>query len=453
MNLKMLSAICAFSLSAALSAQSIVLPNKPSKAEKTAAAELSEHLTKMLGRKVAVTNESKPGVLPRIYVGNTKFAGKKKFDLEAWQIRTKGKNALILQGGNPNGILYAAWELLEQNGVLWMDEETTYIPKKKALTWKANWNISGKPAFAIRGIYSYLKEGHLRKPNYLFQMRNRLNMVARVPGYELAPTFGSPGHCHTYAAYTKDWKGKETECFAMNKSGKRLPPAGNQIHGQICFTNPKTLQLFAKKLREYIKTDRANGHYTNYYDVSQNDNSDECYCTNCQNAIKRYKSFGGLILEFTNKLAENIAKDYPEVKIQMFAYHTAAKVPVNIKAHKNVIVRIPLMGAEFLGVQTRDTSRPLTHPNNKQDLAILLGWQKIATIAIWDYWIMFKNNGIASFHNTIAKNIRFISEDHGSDFATFASNSDREYPSFLQTLSHLVFISGVSVSGSQPSCR
>ena len=413
MKLKHISILCMIGLSAGLTAQSIILPDQPALTEKTAAEELSEHLEKMLGKPIPVTSESKPGAAPRIYVGNTAFAGKKNFEPEAWQIKAKGKDALILQGGLPRGILYAAWEFLEQNGILWMDEESTYIPKKKELVWEKDLDLSGKPAFRIRGVYSYNKGGYPQRiPNNIFYARNKYNLYNEPPNetmnkYGITRTTGSPDSCHTYIFYSEDWKGEDAECFAMNKEGKRVPPNKAQTHGQICFTNPRTLQLITEKLRKYIKEDRAKGIYAEMYDISQNDNSEECYCPPCHAAIKKYGSFGGLILEFTNKIAENMEKDYPEIKIRTFAYHTSAKVPSNIRGHKNVIVQIALMGAEFLGVQTRDIARPLTHPNNKKDMETFIGWSKIANIAIWDYWLIWKSGGITLFNKTIAENIRF----------------------------------------------
>ena len=400
-------------LSHSLFALSIVLPKQPSVTEKTAADELSKHLSEMTGKNVPVTSEAKPGPAPRIYVGNTALAGKQTFSPEAWKIEAKSKNILLLQGGDPRGILYAAWEFLERSGVIWMDEEYTCLPRKKEITWAEDWKVSGKPAFALRDIFAYQKELDRRGPHRLWKARNRLNMncevfshLKDVAKFGQTPAFGSPGPCHTHAAYSKDWKGKETECYALDKNGKRLPPSPDQTRGQVCLTNPETVRLFAKKLREYIRTDRENGIHTNYYDVSMNDNNDECQCPGCQSAKKQYGSYGGVALYFTNKLAEEMEKDHPEIKLQMFAYHTSAAVPANIKAHKNVIVRIALMGAEFLGVETRDTARPLTHPNNKQDRDRFLGWSGIAAIAVWDYWIMYRNNGITLFHKAIAENIR-----------------------------------------------
>lgn len=400
-------------LSNSVFALSIVIPEQPSVTEKTAAEELSKHLSGITGKDVPVTSEAKPGDVPRIYVGNTALAGKQTFSPESWKIEAKGKNTLILQGGSPRGILYAAWEFLERNGVIWMDEESTYLPHKEEITWAEGWKVSGKPAFALRDIFAYQKEPARRGPHRLWKARNRLNMntlqsslLKDMVKYGQTSAFGSPNSCHTHAEYSKDWKGEETECYALDKNGKRVPPSPDQRHGQVCLTNPETVRLFAKKLREYIRADREKGIFTDYYDVSSNDNSDECQCTNCQSAKKQYGSYGGVALYFTNKLAEEMEKDHPEIKLQMFAYHTASAVPSNIKAHKNVIVRIALMGAEFHGVETRDTARPLTHPNNKQDFDRFSGWSKIATIAIWDYWIMYRNNGISLFHKAIAENIR-----------------------------------------------
>ena len=117
--------------------QNIVLPEKPTESERTAAEELSLHLEKAIGKPVKVIREGTRGTAPFLYVGATLFAREKgvlsrQFEQEEWLLQACGKDALILAGGEPRGVLYASWEYLERFfNILWPDEEMVYIPKNQ----------------------------------------------------------------------------------------------------------------------------------------------------------------------------------------------------------------------------------------------------------------------------------------------------------------------------------
>ena len=121
----------------AANAQSIVLPANPTESERTAAEELALHLEKAVGKPVPVIREGTRGTAPFLYVGATDFARKQgirsgQFEPEEWLLQACGKEALILAGGEPRGVLYASWEFLERFfNILWPDEETVYIPENQ----------------------------------------------------------------------------------------------------------------------------------------------------------------------------------------------------------------------------------------------------------------------------------------------------------------------------------
>ena len=418
-------------------AQSIVLPGKPTESERTAAEELSRHLEKAIGKPVPVIREGTRGTLPFLYVGATDFARKKgiltkQFEPEEWLLQACGKDALILAGGEPRGILYASWEFLERFfNILWPDEETVYIPENQKLQWKGDLKLSGKPSFEVRCIFVMLKELGKRDARHIYLARNRMNhfldeehVLGNSRKYGIRRMFGSPRSVHTFMDYMKDWGEEQLQCYSMNKEGKHVRPV-NHLHGQICMSNPETVRLFVKKLREYIALDRSRGDFVKYYLISSNDNSDECQCPECQGGKKKYDSWGGVQVRFINKIAEAVEKDYPEIKIITNAYHSASIPPKNIKIHKNVIVDLPLMGAEFEGVQTRDTMRSVKrHPNNRRDRGIYEDWAALAPVAMWDYWILYKNNGLAVYHQAMAENLRYYYHDLGSRIIV----AECEYP-------------------------
>lgn len=402
-------------------AQTIVLPANPSKGESKATEELVTHFRLSTGKDFKVVNEGGAISGPGIYVGKTaKAAGIGidfgKFEPEEWALKSVGKD-LVLGGGFPRGTLYAAFEFLERHvGALWLDERTTVVKKGKDISWPGNMNLRGKPSFRVRGLYAYHREPHFARR--LFMARNRQNLfhdepvLTEIEDWEVFPAFGAPRACHTYYNYTEKWGDAEEECFSLNKDGKRLRAKSAAGPGQVCMTNPRARELFLQKLREYIKADRAKypaGAYPVMYEVSANDNYDKCECKECLAAAEKYQSYGGVVLEFTNYLAANIAKEYPDVMVEMFAYMYSEQPPVGIKAHPNTLVRIAQLGGEFN--ENRETLRSINHPHNAKSKEQILGWSKIAPLAIWDYWIFYRNNNsVTSCFDALRDNFKFYKE-------------------------------------------
>ena len=387
--------------------------------EKKAIQELTQHIKAASGVNIPVKTENSKFSGPAIYIGQTAFARKygilfQNYGKEEWLIKVIGKD-IVIGGGRPRGTIYGVWEFLERRaGIMWLDEKFTYLPELNEITVPDNFELKGKPAFAIRCIYAYHRNP--QKARRLFMARNRQNLfhgesgLGYLKAWGIYKILGSPRECHTYYNYTKDWGPENENCFSLSKSGKRLRAVNPSGPGQVCLTNPKTRKLFAAELRGFIEADRAgskDGNYPWIYDISANDNNSKCVCPKCLAAAKKYGSYSGLVLEFTNAIADSIAGDYPDVKVQMFAYMFAQEVPENIKARPNVIVRLAQLGSEWAGA-VRDSLRPLSHPNNEVCRQQVLGWSKIASLAIWDYWIMYlKDTEASSCTPAIVSNLRF----------------------------------------------
>ncbi|MEI6503604.1 MAG: alpha-glucuronidase family glycosyl hydrolase, partial [Armatimonadota bacterium] len=106
----------AFTLAEAGKAQAvIVLPEKPTPAEKTAATELASYLGKITGAAFRPLSADQAAGRPRILVGPSAAARKILSDAvvdglgsEEFVIRTVGRD-LLLVGGRPRGTLYAVY--------------------------------------------------------------------------------------------------------------------------------------------------------------------------------------------------------------------------------------------------------------------------------------------------------------------------------------------------------
>ena len=123
------SAICLLAIlfgSASVRAQVIVLPDKPTVVEKTAAATLQDELFRISGKTLSIVSEAdapKPRKTPFLfYVGETKAAA--KVHTGAWSddeiLIRPVKGGMVLTGHPTRGALYAVNTLIEDGyGVRW----------------------------------------------------------------------------------------------------------------------------------------------------------------------------------------------------------------------------------------------------------------------------------------------------------------------------------------------
>jgi len=382
-------------------------------AEKFAAQELSAFLEKATGAKYTILSETnRPLSQKGIYVGWTDVAGRcvdlSKLGEEEWIIKTQDKN-LILAGGRPRGTLYAVYDFLEQQVKFhWLDEFTEVTPSKPELKLK-QLDVRAQPLFWNRSIYSawnYI--GTDMQKVILFEVRNK---DTAAPGAKcgFGIGVGSPGGCHTFYAYSKDWPTNRPEYLAMNARGQRVVSKDGGGPGQICLTHPEVRKLMLVKLRQYIALDRANAAktgapYPRVYDVSQNDTHWTCQCPACKALTEREEAESGPLIDLVNSLADGIKDEYPDVLVQTFAYSNVLKPPKTIRPRDNVMIRIAQLNAEYagdaLGGKYRspdfypDMFHPMTHAINRGACELLTNWSRIAKhLAYWDYWRFYSCAG------------------------------------------------------------
>lgn len=400
----------------------IILSENPSKSEEMAAKELSEHFELVTGKKYPITRGNAKGGR-NIYIGNhPKVAELLKesnsFQSEEWLVQAFGTDTLIITGGNPRGILYGAYEFLENNlGILWLDEWSTFSPKADQIEWSADLKYAGKPYFPVRGVYTARRADDTLRHRFL--ARNRMNhfhdekiVAGEAWNRGVRNIVGSPRACHTFYNYTSGW-GKDREKLFSWSAGKKKYICATSAYGpgQVCMSNPETIKAFTEQLRKYILSDReiaGKNHAPWIYAISPNDNADYCECSGCKLLLKKYGNQAGVLLSFTNALAQNIENEFPEIKLMTTAYVSTKAMPKGIVPHKNVWIQIALLGKEFSG-ERRDTHRPFTAPENKESAAIIQDWKEKASLAVWDYWVLYQGREFYPATNAlnVAESMRY----------------------------------------------
>ncbi len=336
-------------------------------------------------------------------------------DPEAWEISADGAAGTVTIAGGQRGILYGVYEFLERfAGVRFLDEKVTVAPSSERIAVPEG-KITGAPYFRIRQIYDNLD---WYADSIAFKVRNK-GLTYAPP--ELGGYFriGSPRQHHTYYNYSSGWDPeRDAECFSMNEAGVRLVATDNVGPGQICMTAPAARAKVLAQLRQYIADDRQGEMpYPVIYDLSPNDNDVKCVCPGCRALAAQYGgNYAAPLLDFTNFIAREIRRDHPEILIRTFAYLYALQPVPELELEPNVIIHLAPMGLEF--AQERDTLKPLTAPENAATAALLRRWsEQAATLAIWDYWVLFATDVQAPYVNDamLQPNMRFYRDVKARD--------------------------------------
>ena len=400
---------------------SVIVPVNADPETLYASKELQEHLSKALKKEIKISKENTSLSGRKIYLGNTAFAKKsgidsKKLKKEVSRIKVSGKD-IIITGGKPRGVLYGVYEFLERfANITWLDAHNTVIPEIKKLSVPQKTDLTIKPSFEYRAIFSAQNYGRNQaafERNIRFRTRMRENVFwqEKFTGKEreqwgISRIFGRPSPLNTLYFYIREWpeKGME-EGLSLVKGGKRARPKTIYGPGHVCFTSPKARQMFKKQMLAFIAQDRKEFplDYPLLYNLSINDSADfYCICSGCAAAAKKYKAHSGAMLEFVNDIAQEVEKHYPDVTIQTSAYLFVLQAPVGIKPRKNVAVRYSFFGK---------TMKKLTHPGNADRLKHLQDWGKLGKLQIWNYWVNFgkyyPNAGIVNI-DTISSNLKLF---------------------------------------------
>ena len=419
----------------------IMFPVDAAPAERNAAMELANHLGAALGRKIPAVAEGEAADGDAIvYIGRTKAAEAggldfSKMDMEEFAIKTVGGNVVIV-GGHPRGTLYGALDFLERfAGMDWFDEWTRQIPRLDAISWPDDLDMADKPVFANRGVFfGRLDELEVRVQ---FNARRRNNIFWQeempqhvIDRWAITPVFGSPDATHTLYHYTKSWGPELQDALSRHPDGSIVMVKDSSGPGQICFSSPKARAKITAQLKEYIENDRK--QYPDapprIYSMTLNDSKTFCSCHECLARQKKYGAYSGVVLEYLNEVAAEIAKSHPDVTLQFCAYLFTELPPKGIVPAKNLSVQVALSPWSSTPIRTM---HPLTDAVNRKGLENLRKWHELSSdIQIWSYWIMFdealgNNAGIVNV-DTIADTIRFVRQ-----FGTSLFFAECEKPEFV----------------------
>lgn len=359
----------------------VVTSANPALTEVTAAKELESYLAKC-AESIIVDGD----VIRSIHIGDSEAAVKagilrKNMDDDSFVIKKIG-NDIIINGGGTRGVLYGTFDFIERIlDVRFFTPACTYVPEKKIIKVDCV-DKEFKFIFALRDIYigkAYNPDGGY------YAIARGMSRGGDIPfdkKFGGSFDYGPPYSCHTFDRYlpAKEYMKKYPHFFSL-RNGERY---GGQHTGQLCLTNPELREFFTKLVLDNIKKTTAEYIAKGMqppliYDVSHNDNSRYCMCPDCS-ALAAKERQSGVMIDFVNYIAERVAKVYPEIKLQFFAYQYNAEPPKTIKARDNVIVRICNTGSNQITGAA----------NDKVYSEFFKRWKDFAKhVYIWDYAITY----------------------------------------------------------------
>jgi len=185
-------------------------------------------------------------------------------------------------------------------------------------------------------------------------------------GYE-----GFGGHAYASLVPPEEYFEKHPEYFALS--------GGKRTTHQICLSHPEVERIVVEKVKGFFRT-HPDKHFISF-SLAPNDYDDFCECPGC---LALGPTVTDRVMDFTNRVARAVAKDYPDRLINCYAYARYFEPPQAItKIEDNIAIIICRIENDGM------YSQPITadNPFSRRSKAILQRWAEITNhLGFYDYW-------------------------------------------------------------------
>ena len=370
----------------------IVIPKDVDVGTKAVSEDFAGILKEMTGATFPVVTDDTPSGEKEIVVGetNARVEGLGLGDMTGdfaegeYEIRTVGETIVIV-GAPKRGTINGMYGFLQdQLGCRWFTPGCQYVPRKATVK-LGEIRDRQKPAFRWRSVDS----NQQWDANWV--MRNRLNesKAGVAGGYPaVQQVHGDPRsigmtNCwrpHAFADIPASLFEEHPEYYS-ELGGKRVcdPSANARAY---CVTNEDFATWVAEWTKEKLRSTSASGMSfpeMDFVSITHADNPNFCRCEVCQAS---YDAVGitGTYIRFGNRVAEEVAKEFPDARIITFAYGITFP-PSPVQAHPNLRVCWCPISAEY--AHAMDEGKPNQDRNMVGQLA---KWQEKSTqLGIWYY--------------------------------------------------------------------
>jgi len=373
----------------------VVLPDAPTAVERFAASELAGELGKCLGEIPEIVREGRTPSYPCLFVGATKAAREarnaavsSKPPYRTDEVFLKSvPNGVVLDGDPIRAPIYAVDLYLEKYcGVRWWTSDAATYPKLSAAPVN-DIDLEYAPQFKYRETY------YLDGFDPLFKVRSKGNFTSQTRFLLSELKFIPPEMGGNHRLYF--FEGRRS---AYHSFFEILPPKvyfemhpewyslvnGKREAKQLCLANDEMKAEYIKETLRRLREDSS----VDFIQVSQNDWSGCCECEKCKAMMDEDGgAASGPYLRFANDVAEAVEKEFPNVRIDTFAYQFTRKAPTKTRARHNVVVRVCDISCDF--------ARPLIDPLPPREATFvkdLQDWKRVAggNLFLWDYLANFQ---------------------------------------------------------------
>ncbi|MDO8585720.1 MAG: DUF4838 domain-containing protein [Armatimonadota bacterium] len=342
--------------------------------EKVAADELASLIEKMTGAKpqvATVIDKSEIPATKAIVVGSLAadlgaIPPKSKYGIDGSVVQVE-KDRILLAGETPLASYFAMVRLAEMAGCRWYmpGELGEIIPKLDELAFKEG-NYEEVPTVWSRYLWFHGGDDAAVSGQSRWLLHNR--QYGRVV---------SCGHNWENILPASRYFKDHPEWYASIH--------GNRVPFMLCTTNEEMTKEFIKNLKELIK---ANPSQT-WWSISQDDGNWFCDCGNCRALDPNLKEVAmpdlpqitDRLVNFYNKVATEVVKEYPDKYFCFLAYISTIAPPLREKPHPHLM---PMIAPIF-----HSSYRPIGAPDCEDMQALktyVEGWSGMCDqIAFYDY--------------------------------------------------------------------
>ena len=295
---------------------SVVIPAAATVRERQAAEVLVAAIREAVGKTLPIVTDAETPARG-IYLGNTSVSTSGFRSMRA-ELTGDGY-AVCLEGGNlyisgqdaaGAGTLFGVYAFCEDalNIHTYADGFTTYGSAKVEL--QNGLSDSHNPSFTFRDSTNYAA---MEQPTPLFQKYNGYSVFGDV-------NFGSV----------------QFGGYALHRL---CGIVGNFADTALCLSTENAYATALANAKAILNADC----YAEYLacDIGLNDDWTVCSCDACTAGVTA-KGETGFVLEFVNRLANNLKADYPDVKLVITVSGDHMAVPASVRPAENVAVRVTL---------------------------------------------------------------------------------------------------------------
>ena len=163
---------------------------------------------------------------------------------------------------------------------------------------------------------------------------------------------------------------------------------------QICYTNEDTYASVRDNIADYLAAKVASGNVPGVdilsLDIAQSDNPDFCKCKDCTAMFSKTGSNSGAVVDFANRLSEELNEEYPGIYYQIFAYwgNNAPPKRMTVSEYVHVTFCTDLCCTAHPADGSLCTGKTAAGVNNKDYASWLRGWLSLTeNVYVWHYYL------------------------------------------------------------------